>query len=198
MNKETFLTELHRRLYGLPQDDIAERLSFYGEMIDDCVEEGMTEADAVASIGTVDEIVAQIIAETPLTRLVREKITPKRSLRGWEIALLVLGFPLWFPLLAAAVVILLAFYIIFWALIICLWAVEISLIAGALAGFASAAICVTQHRLLTAAAFLGAGLFCAGLSVFMFFGCTAASKGILRLTRKILCGIKNRFVGKES
>ena len=197
MTKEEFLTALQYRLYGLPQDDIAERLAFYGEMIDDSMEEGMTEEEAVASIGTVDEIVAQIIAETPLTRLVKEKIAPKRSLRAWEIVLLILGFPLWFSLLLAAGSVLLSLYIVAWALIICLWAAEIALIAGALAGFVSAGICVFSGRFLTAAAFLGAGLFCAGLSVFMFFGCVAASKGILHLTKKILSGIKNLFVGKE-
>ena len=197
MTKEEFLNALQSRLYGLPQDDIAERLAFYGEMIDDSMEEGMTEEEAVAAIGSVDEIVAQIVAETPLTRLVREKITPKRSLRAWEIVLLVLGFPLWFPLLLAAGAVLLSLYIVAWALIICLWAVEISLAAGALAGFAAAAICLFQKRLLPAAAFLGGGLFCAGLAIFMFFGCIAASKGILQLTKKILCGIKNRFIGKE-
>ena len=44
---------------------------------------------------------------------------------------------------------------------------------------------------------LGAGLFLAGLSVFLFFGCVAATKGLARLTKKILLGIKKRFVRKE-
>ena len=38
----------------------------------------------------------------------------------------------------------------------------------------------------------------AGLSVFLFFGCKAATKGIVLLTKAIALGIKKSFVGKES
>ena len=33
MNKQEFLTELRKGLSGLPQNDIEERLAFYGEML---------------------------------------------------------------------------------------------------------------------------------------------------------------------
>ena len=58
MDKAQFLDELKKRLAGLPQSDLEERLQFYGEMIDDRVEDGLTEAEAVAGIGSVDEIVS--------------------------------------------------------------------------------------------------------------------------------------------
>ena len=47
MRKQEFLTELRKGLSGLPQDDIEERLSFYSEMIDDQIEEGLAEEEAV-------------------------------------------------------------------------------------------------------------------------------------------------------
>ena len=43
---------------------------------------------------------------------------------------------------------------------------------------------------------LSAGIICAGLSIFMFFGCRETARGILILTRKITIVIKNRFIGK--
>ena len=67
MCKQAFLDELRERLTGLPQEDIDERLDFYAEMIDDRVEEGLTEEEAVAAIGTVEEVFAQIVEETPFT-----------------------------------------------------------------------------------------------------------------------------------
>ncbi|MBO6060803.1 MAG: DUF1700 domain-containing protein, partial [Clostridia bacterium] len=140
MNKEVFLQELRRGLAGLPQEDIEERLSFYDEMIDDRMEDGLSESDAIAEVGAVDEIVEQTLADIPLTKLVKENIKPKRSLRAWEIVLLVLGFPLWFPLLIAAAVIMLALYIVVWALIVSLWAVEVALWAAALGAIAMAAV----------------------------------------------------------
>ena len=46
MNKEQFLAELQKGLSGLPQAEIDDRLAFYGEFIDDHMEEGMTEEEA--------------------------------------------------------------------------------------------------------------------------------------------------------
>jgi uncharacterized membrane protein len=183
MNKETFLAELKRGLSGLPQNDADERLSFYGEMIDDRMEEGLSEEEAVAGIGPVDEIVAQTVAEIPLAKLVKENVGPRRPLRVWEIVLLVLGFPLWFSLLAAAAAVVLALYIVIWALIVSLWAIEAALWACALAGIAGGVVCMILGRTASGAALLGAGLFCAGLSIFFFAACLSSTLGILRLTR---------------
>ena len=35
-----------------------------------------------------------------------------------------------------------------------------------------------------------------GLTVFVFFGCNAAGKGVVRLTKKIATAVKNHFAGK--
>ena len=53
MDKKEFLHKLQKGLSGLPKDDIQERLNFYSEMIDDSVEEGLTEEDAISRIGSV-------------------------------------------------------------------------------------------------------------------------------------------------
>ena len=198
MNKEEFLAGLEKGLSGLPREDVTERLSFYAEMIDDRVEEGASEEEAVAGIGTVDETVSQILADTPLSKIVREKIAPKRSLRGWEIALLILGFPLWFPLVCAAGAVVLSMYIVVWALIVSLWAVELSFIAGALGSFGAAAMYFAGGGLFAGLAMLGAGLICAGISIFLFFGCLGATKGTAKLTEKATIGVKRAIAGKET
>ncbi|MBR7070986.1 MAG: DUF1700 domain-containing protein [Clostridia bacterium] len=198
MNKEEFLTELQNGLSGLPQEDIAERLSFYSEMIDDRIEEGYSESEAVAGIGSVDQIVSQTVAEVPFAKLVKEKITPKRQPQAWEIVLIVLGFPLWFPLLIAAGAVLLSFYLVIWSLILSLWAVEVSLWASALGGAVAGVVYFVHGDGLPGIAMLGAVLFCAGLSIFLFFGCAAASKGILFLTKKVACSMKTKLVKKET
>ncbi|MBP5732536.1 MAG: DUF1700 domain-containing protein, partial [Lachnospiraceae bacterium] len=63
MKKNEFLTELKDRLAGLDQTEVAERLAFYDEIIEDYVEDGVPEEEAVAKLGTIDEIVAQIMSE---------------------------------------------------------------------------------------------------------------------------------------
>ena len=60
-------------------------------MLDDQMEEGLSEEEAVAAVGPVDEIVRQIIADTPLAKLAKERMRPRRQLKAWEIVLLVLG-----------------------------------------------------------------------------------------------------------
>ena len=196
MNKQEFLDRLREGLSGLPEGDIEERLAFYGEMIDDRMEDGLPEEEAVAGIGPADAAAAQIIGDYPLAKLVRERVRPKRRLRAWEIVLLVLGSPVWLPLLIAAFAVLLSVYIVLWALIVSLWAVELSLIVGAI-GFPLVGIALIcrgegQKGLLH----IAAGVVLAGLSVFLFFGCRGASKGAVRLTGKIAAGIRTGLLRK--
>ena len=53
MTKIEFILSLSRALQGLPQSDVTERLEFYNEMIDDRIEDGLSEEEAVAAIGSV-------------------------------------------------------------------------------------------------------------------------------------------------
>lgn len=197
MRKQDFLDLLRQKLSGLPEEDIGERLSFYGEMIDDRMEEGMTEEEAVSAVGSVDEIVSQIVSETPIAKLVKERIKPKRSLAAWEIVLLVLGFPLWFPLLIAAFSVLLSVYITIWSVILSLWAVFVSLGASALGCVAAGVICLCKGETVTGLVLLSAAAVLAGLTIFMFFACRAVTKGAAVLTKKIALWIKSLFLRKE-
>ena len=97
MTKNEFMNALRSReeLFGLPEEDIARSLSFYEELINDRMEEGMSEEEAVADVGNPKEIAAQILSEIPLSKLVKKKMKPSRRLRAWEIVLLALGSPLW-------------------------------------------------------------------------------------------------------
>ena len=61
MNKQEFISALRKRLKLIAGCDVDERISFYCEIIDDKIEEGMSEEEAIAQIGTVDEVVEQIL-----------------------------------------------------------------------------------------------------------------------------------------
>ena len=126
MNKKEFLEELEKRLQALPKEEIQERLQFYSEAIDDRVEEGETEEQAIEEIGTLDEITWEIVKKTPLVTLVKEKVKPKRKMRAWEIVLLCVSFPIWLPLLITAMVLVLVGYILVWVLVIVTYSVEMA------------------------------------------------------------------------
>lgn len=197
MDKQAFLTALRSGLSGLPQDDIEERLTFYGEMIDDRMEEGLSEEEAVAAIGEVSEIVRQAVADTPLAKIAKERIRPKRRLKTWEIVLLALGSPIWLSLAITAAAVMFAIIVSLWSVILSLWAVFASLAVSAVAAVPTGAFFAVGGRGAAGLAMLSAGLVCAGLTILLFFGCMGAMKGILRLTKKITLWTKDRFIKKE-
>ena len=194
MNKEQFLIELASALAGLPEEDIEKSLEYYSEMIDDRIEEGLSEEEAVADLGSIEEIRAQIIKDTPLAKIVKKKIKAKRSLSGLEITLLIVGFPIWFSLLVAAASIIFSVYVTLWSLIVVLFAVEACFAACAFAGIVVSPLLFVLENIPSALFILGCGLFLAGLSVLWVFVCKWGVKGILWLTRVF---IKSLFIRKE-
>lgn len=113
MNKKEFLSLLSKKLSKLPKQEIKERIVFYSEMIDDRVEDGLSEEEAVLEIGNIDDVANQIILETS-----NDENINKKPLSKWEIVLLVIGSPIWGSLLLVA-------FVVIWALLIAFWAIEI-------------------------------------------------------------------------
>lgn len=198
MNKQEFLLSLRKGLSGLPQDDIEERLSFYSEIIDDKIEEGISEEQALAETGSVDEIVSRIIADISLTKLVKDKITPKRKLLAPEILLLILGSPIWLSLAVTVLAVIFSLYISLWSIVISLWSIFVCLAACSIGGVLVCVIFAVGGNTASGLAMLAAGALCAGLAIFAFFGCKAATKGTLILTKKMAIWIKNCFRVKEA
>ena len=196
MTRSEFLDKLKTGLAGLPDEDITRGVEFYGEMIDDRIEDGLSEDEAVAAIGSVDEAISQILSEIPLSKLVKEKVTPKRSLGAFEIVLLVLGSPIWLSLIAAALAIILSVYVVFWSVIISLWAAVISVASVSLLGIGLLPMYLLQGNIPAGLFMGGCGLLFVGLSIFMFYGCIYATKGLLWLSKRIFLLIKFRFVRK--
>lgn len=185
MTKLDFLLELHEKLKDLPQEDVEERLSFYIEMIEDRMEEGLSEEEAVAAVGSIEEIAAQIIADiSPASKKAEAK--PKRRLKAGEIVLLVLGSPILLSLLIAAFAVVLSLYASLWAVIISLWAVFGSLAGCALGcvvgGIFFSVFAITGHGY-AGIVIIAGGLVCAGLAILMFYGCKAATVGSAKLTK---------------
>lgn len=196
MNKGEFLAKLRNGLSGLPQDEIEERLTFYSEMLDDRMEEGLSEEAAVAAAGDVEEIVRQTVADTPLVKIAKERMRPKRQLKVWEIVLLTLGSPIWLSLGIAAFAVVFSLYVAVWAVIVSLWAVFAVFVGVGVGSVPMCVILATDGGAAAGLAILAAGLVCAGLSIFMFYGCKQTTKGICVLTKKAALGIKNSFIKK--
>lgn len=112
MTKKEFLSGLRKKLVKLNRADLKERLGFYSEIIDDKIEEGLSEEEAVSDVGSIDEIAEQILADNGLEERSlrkREPVTP------WELALLISGSPIWLSVLITVFAVLLSVNVTLWA-----------------------------------------------------------------------------------
>lgn len=213
MTKLEFLTQLQNGLGALTESDAQERLNFYSEMIDDRIEEGFSEEQAVAQIGDVEGIVASILAEIPQRTPTKQPVTvtpkpeprgttapkqEKKGMRAWQIIMLIVGAPLWIPLLAAALVIVLALLAVLWSLVAVAWAVFATLVGIGIGGVISGIANTVSGNLPIALQLLGMGLAGAGLAIFAFHGCLALTKGSAYLTKIVCKGIFRLFFGRRN
>ena len=197
MDKLDFLLALDKRLDVLSETDRRASLDYYSEILDDLVEGGMTETDAVASLGSVDAIAEEILMDIPLPKLVKAKMKGKKPLSGLEITLLIVGFPIWLPILISVFAVIFAVYISLWAVVISLYATDLALAASAPASLLCAVLLFIAGQPSAALLFLGAALALAGLSILLLFGCNATAKGLWKLCRLTLRGTKACFIRKK-
>ena len=198
MNKQEFTAELCARLSGLPEETVEDRISFYIEAINDRIDDGMPESDAVADVGSIDSIVADVLSDIPLAKIAKQKIKSSRRLKGWEITLLAVGSPIWVPLAIAALAVIFSLYVSVWAIVISFWAVFASFAGSAIGGVLGGSIFICTENVIPGIALIAAGLVCAGLAIFSFFGCLAATKGTAKLAKLIVLGVKKCFIKKEA
>lgn len=64
MNKNDYLKRLERALKNISKEERQRTLSYYSELIDDRIEEGIPEAQAVSGLETPEAVASRILAET--------------------------------------------------------------------------------------------------------------------------------------
>ena len=197
MNRIAFLDALKARLWALPEEDRKCSLDYYSEMIDDRMEEGLSEEEAVAAIGDLEEIVKQILEETPRPPQVVKPAETKKNkdnTKVWLIILLIVGSPVWIPLAAGLLSSALSVYVSLWAVVISLYATFVALVAAAVGCIVGSFFMLGGASVIVA---LGAALVCAGLSILVLLLSNLAAKGMVKLTKLCVQGVKSLFNRKE-
>ena len=182
MTKLEFILALNEQLSAYPKAEVQQRLSFYSEMIEDRMEDGLSEEEAVAAVGDVAHIAAEIAAE--LTPEEAPKPAPKEW-KTWVIVLLIAGSPVWLSLAVAAFSVALSLFVSIWAVIISLWAVFGALIACGVCGILCGIGFAIGGHIFPGLALVAAALVCAGLSILAFFGCKAITDLTVTLTKRL-------------
>lgn len=197
MMKKMFLDRLRNRLSHLPKEEQDERIAFYSEMIDDRIEDGLTEEEAVKSITSIDEITKEVITDIEVVdskntinkNTIKEKTTKfvKDKKKTSNVLLIVLGFPIWFPLLISFIAILFSLYVVGWAIIVSLWSVVVALGTSFIGGTILGIIYLFQGA---SAMLLGLSIACGGLAIFSFFGVKELTKLYCVFTKRIISWIR--------
>ena len=197
MNKNEFLVKLIQGLSSMPQAEIEDRVSFYSEMIADRMEEGLSEEEAVASLGTVQDIVDQVISDVSLFSIIKERVKRRKKLTGWGIALIAIGSPIWISLIAAAFAVVISVYASIWAVVVSLWASFGALIGGGVGGVLGSILFLCLGKFPAGFGLLGCALVCGGLSILMFYACKYTTIAMVWLTKKIALFTKKCFTKME-
>ena len=196
MNKEAYLQRIRQLLQTLPEEDRERSLAFYAESIDDRMEDGMSEEEAVASLESPEEAAKSILMDTPLPKLVKARVKQRR-MGTLEILLLVLGFPLWFPLLLTILILGLTVYLVAWTLVLVLAAAVLALGLSAAAVLIAAVYCLFKGGIPLALLGFGACLVLTGLTVLLGFVTAGAGRLAIRLGKAMVRGLKSLLIRKE-
>lgn len=198
MKKEEFLAELKLSLKGLRKREIAERIAFYSEMIDDRIEEGLTEEEAVAKIGSIPELTEQTG--------VKDNNQSKGKLKT---TLIIVGSPLWlaliivvvsvvFSLIVSACAVAISLVVVVWAVLIALWATVLALFVSGIACVLALILYAIFSNPAIGVMYCGVGVFCMGLSVFVFYAVLWLTKKSWILTKGFLGWCKKLIVKRRA
>ncbi len=198
MNKEQYISKIREGIASLPETDIESSLQYYSEMIDDRIEDGMTEEEAVSEMVSVEEAVAQILRDKPVTepqqnnghkgfRWFRSNLTRNKRLL---FVFLVLSL----PFLVTVAGSLLVFVI---SVTASLYGASIGVFVGGLACVVKAvALAIVESATAEALLYFGVGLAFLGISVLIFIAAHYLAKLIKFLWKKLVELIKGIFSKK--
>ena len=196
MTKADFLQLLERALSQLSEEERRANLEYYSELLDDMLEEGMTEAEATAKLGSPAAIAESILQEMPLSKLVSTRMKPKSGWTPLAIILAVVGSPVWVPLLLAGVAVVAALFVSIWALavvaVVVVLALALAVIAAPVLAVRTAVLTLPLGLLL-----LGGGLVLLGLCVLGGLMAVELCKLLAQLTVLLARKIKGLFIRKE-
>lgn len=197
MTKQEFLKNLSDKLQGIPKEDREASLDYYSEMIDDRVEDGLTEEQAVKLMGSINDIAEKIIGEVPLEKLLKTKVSPKRKLSGAEIALLAILFPIWFPLTVTAIALGVVLYLLVWVLILLIYVIVLSFAVSGIGCIVSMIMNCMNGQVIWGFFLLGCGMVLFGLAIPIFFGAVKATFGYIGLTARSFKSIKSKLAKRK-
>lgn len=190
MTKQEFLAALEQRLQAIPDDERKRTIAYYDESIDDRMEDGMTEEEAVDSLESIDTIVQRIMKDTPLKTIVKTKVERKKKLETWQILLIIFTCPFWFPIGIGGVSVMFGLCMAVIGVSIGLFATVLGLCGGGVAAVVGGILTCVSRGPAYGLMMMGAGFCCVGAGIFILLGSIALVKGVVFLIKKFIQWLK--------
>lgn len=203
MKKSEFLERLRREIRNLPYDEVEKTITYYEEMISDRIEDGATEEEAVASLGTPEAIARDLQANQPFSTIIKRKVEDYKEKRSSEntalvIVLLIVLFPFWFPILMSGLSVLAGLFAAIGGIIVTFWAVSIAIGVGGVGLIIASAFGFATSYIPTGFFSIGSGIALIGLSIIAVIISIYATKGIVKLMGMLIHSIKKLFVRRSN
>ena len=198
MSKQEFINDLRERLMWLTSEELEKTVNFYSEMIDDRMEEGATEEEAVAALGPMDDITVKIArevgkgdeAETGVPTATTTVAKNSSESLVLKIVVIAVTFPIWFPVLmglfGAAI-----------GIVAGLFGACVGVGAGVIAGLGGAIKFFIEGSAAQGFFMLGGFLICLGICIFAWLGVSALCKVTVKGIKNLFDFVKSKFKKEE-
>lgn len=171
---------------GLSQSELANKLNVVRQTVSKW-EKGLSLPDSAMLVNIAMALDTSVSALLEVEDAIEQSLpTKSKVLKTTQLILIIIGSPIWLSLVVAAAAIFFAAYAVMWSVIIALWSAEIYLIVCSLSGITSAVFFAFNGNIPIGFILFSAGLFCAGASIFLFFGCKGLTKGAFILTKNVI------------
>lgn len=190
MNRAWFLSEIKNKMEQFPDFELQETLDYYNEIINDKIEGGMSEEEAIISLGNVDEIIKEMIYEMPLTSILNSKMKPKREfniIQKFFIGLALLIGPLPF------FIVLFFVYLSIWAVIGSLYLMDFLMLLASLLSILGFGFHIFTGNWIQSVLSLGFFFILTGLSILTFYGVNFVSVYLVEISKKYVRWIKSKL-----
>lgn len=191
MTRDEFIKQLEQQLSCLSTTGKNEAIQFYEEAIDDRMEDGLSEEDAIRALGHPQEVAEAILDNLPAIPQAIAKTKRTSTALLW--VLVILGSPVWLSLLIASSAILLSAYICLWTAVLCIWIGALALFIGGIAGFGLAIGGIAVTYPLYAVAMLGCGMAAIGGALLIAAIAWTVTKFIAHLSALIASKVLSLF-----
>ncbi|SJZ37853.1 DUF1700 domain-containing protein [Anaerorhabdus furcosa] len=188
MNKQEFLERLENLLNKLSPSEREKAISYYSEMIEDFIEDGCTQEEAVIKVGTPGQIAETILSEDVSNKSKKESTPAKKMLIA---TLIVLGSPFWgafvlmgLMLLLTGFCLLLVGYMLLWTIPFLMGTLTVvSVILSVVSTLGSFAI--MQSNLALGLTQFGVGVIASGLFILLAISTGMISKYFVVITKNV-------------